>query len=97
VSEYTEISLWGQERQSAYNCSCSPFFTGFLYFWTPIRNYPAILNKGGQIWLVDRGSAFGTIVNGKDIGGKDGINRISVDSHENQVVIGPVGSKLMNS
>jgi hypothetical protein len=59
------------------------------------RNHLAIIKEAGQIWLVDRGSAFGTIVNGRELGGKEGTNRISLDSRENQIVIGPVGSKFI--
>lgn len=59
------------------------------------RNHLAIVNEGGQVWVVDRGSAFGTIVNGKEIGGGTGISRALLDQEKNQVIIGPVTSKYI--
>jgi len=59
------------------------------------RNHLAITNEGGKIWVVDRGSAFGTIVNGKDIGGQSGVTRFPLENEENQVIIGPATSKFI--
>ena len=59
------------------------------------RNHLAILNEKGQIWVVDRGSAFGTIVNGKEIGGTSGITRAPLDKEENQVIVGSAVSKYI--
>ena len=56
------------------------------------RNHIAITNEAGSMWVVDRGSAFGTIVNGKEIGGESGVNRAPLDKEENQVIIGPATS-----
>lgn len=59
------------------------------------RNHVAITNEAGAMWVVDRGSAFGTIVNGKEIGGESGVSRAPLDKKENQVIIGPVASKYI--
>ncbi|MFC1580002.1 cyclic nucleotide-binding domain-containing protein [Thermodesulfobacteriota bacterium] len=59
------------------------------------RNHIAVTNEAGALWVVDRGSAFGTIVNGKEIGGQSGINRAALDKKENQIIIGPVTSKYI--
>ncbi len=59
------------------------------------RNHIAVTKEAGAIWVVDRGSAFGTIVNGKEIGGESGISRAPLDKKENQVIIGPVTSKYI--
>ncbi len=59
------------------------------------RNHIAVTNEAGAIWVVDRGSAFGTIVNGKEIGGQSGISRASLDKKENQIIIGPATSKYI--
>jgi CRP-like cAMP-binding protein len=59
------------------------------------RNHLAISNENGTIWVIDRGSAFGTIVNGREIGGQTGIFRAPLDQKQNQVVIGPVTSKFI--
>ena len=59
------------------------------------RNHIAVTNEAGAIWVVDRGSAFGTIVNGKEIGGQSGISRAPLDKKENQVIIGPVTSTFI--
>lgn len=59
------------------------------------RNHLAIDNKGGRIWVVDRGSAFGTIVNGNEIGGQSGIFHMPLEREENQIIIGPVTSKFI--
>lgn len=56
------------------------------------RNHLAITNENGMIWVVDRGSAFGTIVNGKEIGGQSGVTRSPLDKKKNQVIIGPATS-----
>jgi CRP/FNR family cyclic AMP-dependent transcriptional regulator len=56
------------------------------------RNHLAISNEGGALWIVDRGSAFGTIVNGQEIGGQTGLTRAPLDKEENQVIIGPATS-----
>jgi hypothetical protein len=44
---------------------------------------------------VDRGSAFGTIVNGKEIGGSTGVFRIPLEREKNQIIIGPATSKFI--
>lgn len=56
------------------------------------RNHLAVSNEGGMMWIVDRGSAFGTIVNGREIGGETGVTRVPLDKEENQVIIGPATS-----
>ena len=56
------------------------------------RNHLAVSNESGRLWIVDRGSAFGTIVNGKEIGGGTGIIRAPLDKEENQLIIGPATS-----
>ena len=67
----------------------------FIFEHTPFvisRNHLAISNEGGRMWVVDRGSAFGTIVNGREIGGETGVTRAPLDEEENQVIIGPATS-----
>lgn len=59
------------------------------------RNHLAITNEGGIIHVVDRGSSFGTIVNGKEIGGRSNETRASLDREENQVIIGPATSRFI--
>ena len=59
------------------------------------RNHMAISHENGGIWVVDRGSAFGTIVNGKEIGRKRGVVRVRLDQEENQVVLGPATSRYI--
>jgi CRP-like cAMP-binding protein len=59
------------------------------------RNHLAIHNERGGVWVIDRGSAFGTIVNGKEIGHRTGVTRERLDKQENQVIIGPVTSKFI--
>ncbi len=59
------------------------------------RNHLAIVVERGQAWVVDRGSAFGTIVNGREIGGPTGITRTPLDQEHNQVIIGPATSRYI--
>jgi hypothetical protein len=59
------------------------------------RNHLAIHNERGGVWVIDRGSAFGTIVNGKEIGHRSGLTRARLDKEENQVIIGPATSKFI--
>ena len=59
------------------------------------RNHLAIKNEAGCVWVVDRGSSFGTIVNGKEIGRHTGITRARLDQEENQIILGPVTSKFI--
>lgn len=59
------------------------------------RNHLAIHNDGGSLWIVDRGSSYGTIVNGKNIGGESGLTRARLDRKENQVILGPATSKFI--
>jgi CRP-like cAMP-binding protein len=59
------------------------------------RNHLAIKNEAGWVWVVDRGSSFGTIVNGKEIGRHTGITRARLDQEENQIILGPVTSKFI--
>jgi hypothetical protein len=59
------------------------------------RNHLAITNEGGIIHVVDRGSSFGTIVNGKEIGARSNETRASLDREENQVIMGPATSKFI--
>jgi len=59
------------------------------------RNHLAISNEGGSMWILDRGSAFGTIVNGREIGGETGILRAPLDKEENQLIIGPATSRFI--
>ena len=56
------------------------------------RHHLSINNEGGRLWVVDRGSAFGVIVNGKEIGGSKNETRAVIDKDENQIVIGPATS-----
>jgi pSer/pThr/pTyr-binding forkhead associated (FHA) protein len=56
------------------------------------RNHLAIKNESGTLWIEDRGSAFGTIVNGKEIGDKADERRAILDKEKNQVIIGPAQS-----
>ncbi len=53
------------------------------------RNHLSINYEGGKLWVVDRGSALGVVVNGKEIGGKIKKTRISLNKEQNQVIIGP--------
>jgi hypothetical protein len=59
------------------------------------RNHLAIHNERGAVWVIDRGSAFGTIVNGKEIGHRSGTTRCRLDRQENQVIVGPPTSKFI--
>lgn len=59
------------------------------------RNHMAIDNIGGAIWVIDRGSAFGTIVNGREIGRKGAVSRVRLEGEENQIILGPVSSKYI--
>jgi hypothetical protein len=59
------------------------------------RNHLAIHNERGGIWVIDRGSAYGTIVNGKEIGHQSGVARCRLEKKENQVIIGPATSKFI--
>jgi CRP/FNR family cyclic AMP-dependent transcriptional regulator len=59
------------------------------------RNHLAVHNERGAVWVIDRGSAFGTIVNGKEIGHRSGTTRARLDKQENQVIIGPATSKFI--
>ena len=59
------------------------------------RNHLAITNEAGIIHVVDRGSSFGTIVNGKEIGARSNETRASLDRKENQVIMGPATSKFI--
>ena len=53
------------------------------------RNHLSINYEGGKFWVVDRGSAFGLVVNGQEIGGKTKKSRIALDIEHNQLIIGP--------
>jgi len=59
------------------------------------RNHMAICNESGQIWVVDRGSAFGAVVNGTEIGGQNLTTRAVLDQEENQIIIGPATSRFI--
>ncbi|MEW6669602.1 MAG: cyclic nucleotide-binding domain-containing protein [Thermodesulfobacteriota bacterium] len=59
------------------------------------RNHLAVTNEGGVLWVMDRGSAFGTIVNGKEIGGQSRIIRAPLEKAVNQVILGPAVSKYI--
>jgi pSer/pThr/pTyr-binding forkhead associated (FHA) protein len=59
------------------------------------RHHLSLNNEGGKLWIVDRGSAFGVIVNGKEIGGSKDETRAVIDKDENQIVIGPATSKYI--
>ncbi len=59
------------------------------------RNHLSINYEGGRLWVVDRGSAFGVVVNGNEIGGKSKRTRISLDMDQNQLVIGPPTSRFI--
>lgn len=59
------------------------------------RNHLAIVNEGGMIWVQDRGSAFGTVVNGKEIGGQSNESRATLDKEENRLILGPKASKFI--
>ena len=53
------------------------------------RNHLSINYEGGKFWVVDRGSAYGVVVNGQEIGGKVRRSRIALDIEHNQLIIGP--------
>jgi len=59
------------------------------------RNHLAVSNEKGAAWIVDRGSAFGVIVNGREIGGNSGVTRAILDKEENQIVVGPATSRFI--
>ena len=59
------------------------------------RNHLSINYEGGKFWVVDRGSAFGVVVNGQEIGGKNSRSRIALDLEYNQLIIGPPTSGYM--
>lgn len=59
------------------------------------RNHLAIKNERGSIWIEDRGSTFGTIVNGKEIGGNSDEHQIMLDKDENQLIIGTAQSRYI--
>jgi len=59
------------------------------------RNHLAFVRDRGRVWAVDRGSAFGTIVNGREIGGENRETRAPLDQETNQVVIGPATSRYI--
>jgi cyclic nucleotide-binding protein/FHA domain-containing protein len=59
------------------------------------RHHLSINNEKGMLWVMDRGSAFGVIVNGNEIGGSTGENRALLDKDENQIIIGPATSKYI--
>ena len=59
------------------------------------RNHLAITNEAGIIHVVDRGSSFGTIVNGKEIGARSNETRASLDREENQDIMGRATSKFI--
>ena len=53
------------------------------------RNHLSINYEGGKVWIVDRGSTFGAVVNGNEIGGDAEAKRIALDKEQNQLIIGP--------
>lgn len=57
------------------------------------RNHLAVAQERGRLWVVDRGSAFGTIVNGREIGGRSRVTRAPLDQERNQVILGPATSR----
>ena len=59
------------------------------------RNHLALCNEDGSIWAVDRGSSFGTIINGEEIGRQSGVSRARLDREENQIILGPATSKFI--
>lgn len=59
------------------------------------RNHLAVVRDRGKFWVVDRGSTFGTIVNGREIGGGQDVTRAPLNQEKNQVIIGPVTSKYI--
>jgi len=59
------------------------------------RHHLSINKEVGLLWVLDRGSAFGVIVNGREIGGTSGVSRALLDKDENQVVIGPATSRYI--
>ncbi|MFO7784173.1 MAG: FHA domain-containing protein [Thermodesulfobacteriota bacterium] len=59
------------------------------------RNHLAITREGGKAWALDRGSAFGTIVNSREIGGRHNSTRAPLDQEKNQVIIGPATSRYI--
>ncbi|MBN1106814.1 MAG: cyclic nucleotide-binding domain-containing protein [Deltaproteobacteria bacterium] len=89
--------LIGRESQ---NPDADVFYNNDLFIreekpYMVSRNHLAISNEGGLIWVVDRGSAFGTIVNGKEVGGRSGVTRVPLDKEVNQVVVGPATSRFI--
>ena len=59
------------------------------------RNHLAINHEGRSIWAIDRGSSYGTIVNGKEIGGESGLTRTPLDKEQNQIILGPATSRFI--
>jgi hypothetical protein len=59
------------------------------------RHHLSINKERGLLWIVDRGSAFGIVVNGQEIGGSSGVTRALLDKAENQVIIGPATSRYI--
>ncbi len=59
------------------------------------RHHLSINKERGLLWIVDRGSAFGIIVNGQEIGGSSRVTRAPLDKAENQVIIGPATSRYI--
>lgn len=53
------------------------------------RNHLSINYEGGKLWVVDRGSAFGLVVNGMELGGKAKKTRIPLETDQCQIIIGP--------
>ena len=61
------------------------------------RNHLAIIFESGMMWALDRGSSFGTIVNGREIGGQSRESRSPLVQDENQIILGPSSSKFIFS
>jgi len=59
------------------------------------RNHMAVVNEGGRLWILDRGSAFGTVVNGREIGGAHRVSRALLDQKKNQIILGPATSRYI--
>lgn len=63
--------------------------------YTVSRNHVAIVKEEDGIWIVDRGSASGTTVNGKELGGKNHETRLRLEREVNEIVLGSITSKFI--
>jgi CRP/FNR family transcriptional regulator, cyclic AMP receptor protein len=87
-------------RQNPFDPDSDVFYTNDLTIeekkpYVVSRTHLSINNENGRLWVLDRGSTFGVIVNGREIGGSSNKSRALLDMEENQVIIGPATSKYI--